>query len=95
MNDKIGRISYGEVIQNNDYFAGKPYSEATAKIIDEEIKKLVDKCYLRVKKLLTEKKELLDKLANKLYENEILVKEDIERIIGPRKPFFDEFKESE
>ena len=89
MNEKIGNLSYHNMIQNNPYYIGKPYSEETAKVIDEEIKKLIDQCYVRVKKLITEKKDLLDKLASELFTKEVLLKDDIEKIIGPREPYFE------
>ena len=89
MNEKIGNLSYHNMIQNNPYYIGKPYSEETAKVIDEEIKKLIDQCYVRVKRLITEKKDLLDKLASELFTKEVLLKDDIEKIIGPREPYFE------
>lgn len=88
MNDKIGRISYGAAIQNNPYTTGKPFSEETAKSIDEEIKKLVDGCSIRVKSLLKAHIEELNKVATELYKNEELTKDDIEKLIGPRGDFF-------
>ena len=55
----------------------------------KEIKKLIDQCYVRVKRLITEKKDLLDKLASELFTKEVLLKDDIEKIIGPREPYFE------
>ncbi len=85
MNDKIGNISYYDSKQS-DYNFSKPYSEATAETIDEEVRKIVDKAYERTKKLLTEKKEELSKLAEELLEKEIIFQSDLEKLIGKR-PF--------
>ena len=89
MNEKVGKLSYLNVLQNNPYYVGKPFSEETSKIIDQEIKKLIDECYSRVKRLIDEKKDLVDKLATELLTKEMLLKDDIEKIIGPREPFFE------
>jgi AFG3 family protein len=85
MNDKLGNLSYYDP-KSSEYNFTKPYSESTAKIIDEEVGKLVDGAYQRTKKLLLDKKEFLIQIANKLLEKEILFQTDLEKIIGPR-PF--------
>ncbi|MCC5929285.1 MAG: ATP-dependent zinc metalloprotease FtsH [Cyclobacteriaceae bacterium] len=85
MNDKLGNLSYYDS-KSSEYNFTKPYSESTAKIIDEEVGKLVDSAYQTTKKLLIEKKEFLIKIANELLEKEILFQTDLEKIIGPR-PF--------
>ena len=89
MNEKIGTLSYLDVLRDNPYFVGKPFSEETAKIIDEEVKKLIEQCHERVKKLLIEKKDLLVKLAEELIVKEVILKDDIEKLIGSREPFFE------
>ncbi|NPA43689.1 MAG: ATP-dependent zinc metalloprotease FtsH [Chlorobi bacterium] len=85
LNDKIGHITFYDSTGQEWQFS-KPYSEKTAELIDEEIKKLVDLQYDRVKKLLLEHKDELIKLAQRLLEKEVLFKEDLEEILGPR-PF--------
>ena len=85
MNDRIGNISFYDSKQN-DYNFNKPYSEETAKIIDEEVKKIVDDAYTRTKALLSEKREELEILAKELLDKEILFQTDLERLIGKR-PF--------
>ena len=62
----------------------KPYSDETATLIDEEVRKLVDSQYERAKKLLIEKRNELEILANALLENEVLLKSDVVRLIGLR-----------
>lgn len=89
MNEKIGTLSYLDVLRDNPYFMGKPFSEETARIIDEEVKKLIEQCHERVKNLLIEKKDLLVKLAEELIVKEVILKDDIEKLIGPREPFFE------
>ncbi len=86
LNDKIGNISYYDSSGQNDYGFNKPYSEDTARIIDQEVKKISDRAYKRALDLLTEKKELLSKLAERLLEKEVIFREDLEEIFGPR-PF--------
>ena len=85
MNDKIGNVSFYDSKQS-DYAFTKPYSEATAKIIDEEVKNIIDKSYKRTKELLMEKKEELEKVAQELLDKEIIFQTDLERLIGKR-PF--------
>ncbi|MFT3949636.1 MAG: ATP-dependent zinc metalloprotease FtsH [Agriterribacter sp.] len=84
MNDKIGNISYYDPQQDN-YFT-KPYSEETGKLIDEEVRKLIDEAYVRTKNLLTEKKQQVEILAKELLKKEVLFQSDLEYLIGKR-PF--------
>jgi cell division protease FtsH len=86
MNDKIGNISFYD--PNQDQTFTKPYSEETSKLIDEEVRQLIDKAYERTKQLLTEKKAEVEKLAEALLEREVLFQSDVETLIGPR-PFED------
>jgi AFG3 family protein len=85
MNDKIGNVSYYDSKQS-DYNFTKPYSEATAELIDNEVKILVDKAYVRTKKLLLSKKKEVEILAKELLEKEIIFQSDLEGLIGKR-PF--------
>ncbi len=84
LNDKIGNISFYDSTGQSDYNFNKPYSEKTAEIIDDEVKKMVDECYQRTKKVLQENKANLEILANRLLEKEILYREDLEEIFGLR-----------
>ncbi len=84
MNDKIGNISYYDPSQEN-YFT-KPYSEETGKMIDTEVRKLIDEAYTKTKNLLIEKKSDVEKLAKELLVKEVLFKSDLETLIGKR-PF--------
>ena len=84
MSNKIGNISYYDSSGQNNGFT-KPYSEERAKTIDEEVTKLIESQYKRAKKVLTENKEKLEKLANSLLENEVIFKSDLEKIFGKRK----------
>ncbi len=85
MNKNIGNLSFFDSKQS-DYNFTKPYSDSTAEKIDQEVKRIIDNAYNRTKKLLTEKKEELEKIANKLLEKEILFQNDLEKLIG-RRPF--------
>ncbi|MGI9192658.1 MAG: ATP-dependent zinc metalloprotease FtsH [Chitinophagaceae bacterium] len=84
MNDKLGNISFYDP-QNEGSFQ-KPYAEETGRMIDEEVRKLSDGAYNRVKQLLTEKMEAVRIIAEALLEKEVLYKDDLERLIGKR-PF--------
>jgi len=85
MNKNIGNLSFFDSKQS-DYNFTKPYSESTAEKIDQEVKRIIDNAYLRTKKLLTDKKADLEKIAQKLLEKEILFQNDLEKLIGKR-PF--------
>jgi AFG3 family protein len=84
MNDKLGNISYYDPTQEQTFT--KPYSEKTAEMIDNEVRKLIDEAYERTKALLTEKKGAVEKLAKALLEKEVLFQSDVEALIGKR-PF--------
>jgi cell division protease FtsH len=82
MNSKVGNISFYDPQADNSFT--KPYSEETSKIIDEEVRKLIDDAYERTKQLLTEKKADVEKLAEALLDKEVLFQSDVEALIGPR-----------
>ncbi|SEQ18887.1 ATP-dependent zinc metalloprotease FtsH [Epilithonimonas lactis] len=84
LNDKVGNISYYDSSGQSEYSFGKPYSEQTAKLIDEEISKLVETQYARAVHILTENRDKLDALAQKLLEKEVIFREDLEEIFGKR-----------
>ncbi len=86
LNDKVGNISYYDSSGQSEYNFNKPYSEQTAKLIDEEVKKMVDIAYARTKQILATNKDKLTILAEKLLEKEVIFKEDLEEIFGKR-PF--------
>jgi AFG3 family protein len=82
MNDKVGNISFYDPTQEQTFT--KPYSEETSKIIDQEVRLLIDVAYERTKKLLLDKKEEVVKLAEELLQKEVLFQSDVETLIGPR-----------
>jgi cell division protease FtsH len=86
MNSKIGNVSFYDSKDGGDYKFTKPYSEETARVIDEEVGKLIAEAYNATKKLLTEKRNELEILAQQLLEKEILFQSDLEKLIGKR-PF--------
>lgn len=86
LNERVGNISFYDSSGQQDYAFTKPYSEKTAEVIDEEVKKLIDEAYVRTVKLLTENREKLDSLAKLLIDREVIFKEDLEAIFGVR-PF--------
>jgi cell division protease FtsH len=93
MNAKVGNVSFNDT--QGEYQFNKPYSEKTSELIDDEVRNQIAEVYERTKQLLTDKREGLEKLANKLLEKEILFQSDLEEILGKR-PFdhrttYDEF----
>ena len=84
MNDKVGNVSFYDPTQENTFT--KPFSEETGKIIDEEVRGIIDEAYQKTIKLLTEKKEQVEILAKELLDKEVLHKSDVEELIGKR-PF--------
>jgi cell division protease FtsH len=83
MNGKVGNVSFYGLSQEQ---FNRPYADETAKLIDEEVRKMIDIQYQRAIQLLKDRRKELDALAHTLLEKEVLVKSDLERLIGPR-PF--------
>lgn len=85
MNPTLGHISYYDS-QPSEIMATKPYSEATAQLIDQEVQKIVRQAYERVKSLLESRRKELEIVAQELLKREILFQTDLEELIGKR-PF--------
>ena len=83
LSDKIGNISYYDSSDQNSKF-NKPYSEQTARTIDEEVKELTKVAYQKAIKVLEKNKNSLTKLAQELLNKEVIFKEDLETIFGKR-----------
>ena len=81
MSDRLPNICY---YNNQEYQFQRPYSETTAKMIDDEVLKMINEQYERAKQLLTEHKEGHNKLAELLISREVIFAEDVERIFGKR-----------
>ena len=81
MSDKLPNICY---YNNNEYNFQRPYSETTAKIMDDEVLKMINEQYDRAKSILTEHKEGHAQLADLLVSREVIFAEDVERIFGKR-----------
>ena len=84
LNEKVGNISFYDSQGRNEYSFSKPYSEDTAKTIDEEASKIIEEQYQRAIKLLTENQDKLNELAEKLLQKEVIFKEDLVAIFGER-----------
>ena len=84
MSEKIGTVSYFDSSGSRGYELGKPYSEKTAELIDEEVKSLINKIHDRTYKILMDNKEKFLELADLLLEKEVIFADDLERIFGPR-----------
>ena len=85
MNDKIGNVSFYDSKQS-DYNFTKPYSEATAETIDQEVRKVIETAFSRTKDMLSHRSNELEVVAQELLEKEIIFQSDLERLIGKR-PF--------
>lgn len=84
LNKVIGNLSYYDSSGSSDYNFTKPYSEKTSEIIDQEVKKIIEEQYIRAKKLLSDNRDKLDKLAAQLLEKEVIFKENLQEIFGKR-----------
>lgn len=84
MSDKLQNLCYYDSSGQSAYSFSKPYSEETAKLIDDEVKKLIAEQYERAKAILTEHKEGLAELAKILIEREVIFADDLEKIFGKR-----------
>ena len=81
MSDALPNVCYYE---NQEYGFTKPYSEKTAEQIDAEVHRLIAEQYERAKRILTENSDKHAQLADLLVEREVIYREDVERIFGPR-----------
>jgi cell division protease FtsH len=84
LNEKIGNVTYYDSTGQSEYNLSKPYSEETARVIDEEISLLIESQYQRAIQILEENKEKLNQLADILIEKEVIFKDDLEAIFGKR-----------
>lgn len=82
LNKEVGNVSFYDS-QGRESFT-KPYSEETARIIDVQASKIIEEQYKRALQILSENKDKLTALADKLLENEVIFKEDLEEIFGVR-----------
>ena len=85
LDEKLGPISFYDSSGRNERSLQKPYSEATAQLIDEEVRQLVASAYKRTKALLVQHRKEMETLAKLLLEKEVAVKKDLEVIFGKRK----------
>ncbi len=92
LNDEIGNLTYYDSSGQNEYGFSKPYSEETARKIDQEISKIIEEQYKRAVDLLDKNKDKLIALAERLLEKEVIFKDDLEKIFGKRS-FDKEFDE--
>ena len=81
MSEKLPNLCY---YNNDEYSFQRPYSEKTAELIDEEVKRMVNEQYERAKQILSEHKEQHNELAQLLIDKEVIFAEDVEHIFGKR-----------
>lgn len=84
MSDRLPNINYNDST-GQDYGFSKPYSDDTAKVIDEEVKRIVNEQYERAKQILREYAKEHNKIRDLLVEREVIFHDDVELILGPRK----------
>lgn len=89
MSEALGNLTYGRrdhpLFLGRDIFEERDYSEQTAILIDQEIKRIVDNCYTRAKEELSKNKDRLERLATVLLEKEVMDGEEVRRIVGIEK----------
>ena len=85
MSDRLGNItlgkSHGPVFLGRDLVEERNYSDRTASIIDDEIKRMIDECYQRAKRLIQEHDDKLKLLSDRLLEKEVLNVEEVKQLI--------------
>ena len=85
MSETIGLVKLGnkreEIFLGRDISEDRNYSEEVAAVIDKEVKAIIDSCYERAKEILTEHRELMDKIANALLEKEIIDAEELDKLM--------------
>ncbi len=84
LNEKLGNISYYDSTGEFEQSFQKPYSEATAQLIDTEVRRLVEEAYKRTKGILLQNRDELEQVASLLLEKEVVVSLDLERILGKK-----------
>ena len=81
MSDKVGNVSFYDAAGNRDMFT-KPFSERTAELIDEEVRRIVDEAVALAREIITTERERIEALADVLLKKETIFTEDIEDIMG-------------
>ncbi|MBQ7640474.1 MAG: cell division protein FtsH, partial [Bacteroidales bacterium] len=85
MSDKVGNVSFYDSTGRSEMSLTRPYSEKTAEVIDNEVRKLIDEAHETARRVLTENREGFEQLAQMLLEREVIFSEDLEKVFGPRK----------
>jgi AFG3 family protein len=95
MSDEVGNISFYDSTGQADYGFTKPYSEKTAELIDQEVKRIISESYERALEVLRTNIKGLTELAELLLEKEVIFSEDLERIFGKKRAELREEKEEQ
>ena len=84
LDEALGQVSYYDSTGASEQSLQKPYSEATAQLIDTEVRRLLDEAYQRTRKVLEENRDALEQVAQLLLQREVVLASDLEHILGEK-----------
>ena len=84
MSDRIGPMSFYDSTGSRGYELVRPYSEKTAELMDQEVRRIIDEVQARTDRILRENDAAFRQVAELLLDKEVIMNDDLERILGPK-----------